>query len=216
MKKNIMLRLSAVLLVAVLLTTCVISGTWAKYVENGEANATATVAKWGVEVNVTGNDAFGKKYNDTIVADGVKVISNRDLNVLAPGTNGDLGSVTITGKPEVMVSVSVSLDIELENWKDANGDYYCPLIIGGLKGLDYDSADAFEAAIEAKVNKSAAEVAANTDLASTYNASLTWQWAYESVDGTKVTASDVKDSFLGDQGNATITVKWTASVTQVN
>lgn len=53
MKKNIMMRLSAVLLVAVLLTTCVISGTWAKYTKTGAADETARVAAFGVNIAVS-------------------------------------------------------------------------------------------------------------------------------------------------------------------
>lgn len=217
MKKNIMMRLSAVLLVAVLLTTCVISGTWARYVSSDSATDTAKVAKWGVTVDVTGDEAFGQKYDDAISASGTKVVSSGAYNVLAPGTNGNLGSVTITGKPEVMVDIEVSLVIDLgDNWKDEGGNYYCPLIIGGLKGLDYENVDDFEDAIEALVNKVGDNVAANTTLDSDYDVNLTWEWAIESVNGTKVQASDAKDTYLGNQANATITVTWNASVTQVD
>ncbi len=225
MKKNVMMRLSALLLVAVLLTTCVISGTFAKYVTSGEAGDEARVAKWGVTVTVTGDEAFGTKYNDAIEAEGTKVISANGDNVLAPGTNGTLGSVTISGAPEVRVSVAVDLTITLTGWEirvtDTNSDgdidedddaeFYCPLVISDgtttLNGTDYTSAAAFKAAIELLVDSAAAEVAANTSLAR--SVTLTWAWAFD--------VDDVKDTALGDLATApTIAAEWTASVTQVD
>ncbi len=230
MKKNIMMRLSALLLVAVLLTTCVISGTFAKYVSNGSAGDEARVAKWGVTVTVTGDEAFGEKYNNAIEVSGTKVVSINaaddavDDNVLAPGTNGNLGSVAITGTPEVYVTVLASLDIELTGWT-VEGAYYCPLDItvgsNTINGMDYASMDLFEAAIEALVayeitaadaddSLDGYQVAANTDLA--YSVSINWAWAFHTSE-----ANDILDSKLGSLAVApTIAAEWTASVTQVD
>ena len=44
MKKNKMMRIASVLLVAVILTTCAISGTFAKYVTSGNGSDNARVA----------------------------------------------------------------------------------------------------------------------------------------------------------------------------
>ena len=54
MKKNVMMRLASFLLVAVLISTSAISGTYAKYVTTAEGKETARVAKWGVQVGVAG------------------------------------------------------------------------------------------------------------------------------------------------------------------
>ncbi len=227
MKKNIMMRLSALLLVAVLLTTCVISGTFAKYTTADSATDTARVAKWGVSVTVTGNDAFGELYDDEINVAGTKVVSVKatdddvEQNVVAPGTRGTLGSVVISGTPEVMVDVAVSLDIELEGW-EIDGVYYCPLQITKgtttLSGLDYLDADAFEAAIEALVNKTGDNVAANTDLGTTYDVVLNWEWLFETgADAAEKAANNIKDTKLANLATApTITTTWNASVEQVD
>ncbi len=227
MKKNIMMRLSALLLVAVLLTTCVISGTFAKYTTADSATDTARVAKWGVSVTVIGNDAFGELYDDEINVAGTKVVSVKatdddvEQNVVAPGTRGTLGSVVISGTPEVMVDVAVSLDIELEGW-EIDGVYYCPLQITKgtttLSGLDYLDADAFEAAIEALVNKTGDNVAANTDLGTTYDVVLNWEWLFETgADAAEKAANNIKDTKLADLATApTITTTWNASVEQVD
>ena len=61
MKKNKMMRIASVLLVAVLISTCAISGTFAKYVTRAEGTDTARVAKWGILLTVEGS-AFADKY----------------------------------------------------------------------------------------------------------------------------------------------------------
>ena len=54
MKKNRMMRLASILLVATLMSTCTISGTFAKYVTTASGSDTARVAKWGVTVTANG------------------------------------------------------------------------------------------------------------------------------------------------------------------
>ena len=122
MKKNKMMRLASFLLVAVLLTTSIISGTFAKYVTSDETGDQARVAKFGVVVTGSGK-LFDKTYfranvntpggdandtNDTILT----VESSNGDNLVAPGTKSwDSGlSIAVTGTPEVDVMVTYDLD----------------------------------------------------------------------------------------------------------
>ena len=104
MKKNKMMRAASALLVAVLLTTSVISGTFAKYTTKATANTTARVARWGFDqTKITLDDLFRTNYNDTVVS------SNTD-EVIAPGTWGSqvIAFATETGvAPEVDYSFEV-------------------------------------------------------------------------------------------------------------
>ncbi len=232
MKKNRIFRVAAFLLIAVMITTCTISGTFAKYVTSDTADDTARVAKWGVEVVVTGDDAFGAKYNDAIVADGTKVVSaNGTDKVLAPGTNGTLTTIEISGSPEVMVNVACNVTLTLSNWtasyingegENVNGEDKCPVVfvvtVDGaqttfkIDGTNTDSAKlaaAVEKAIEDAINRN--NVSANTPLAK--NVSVTWAWA---IDG-----NDEYDTALGDLAADGVSVPGinfaiTVSATQVN
>ena len=56
--KNKMMRIASVLLVAALITTCAISGTFAKYVTKVSGEDTARVAKWGILLGMEGDDLF--------------------------------------------------------------------------------------------------------------------------------------------------------------
>jgi len=81
MRKNRMMRLASALLILTMVTTCAISGTFAKYVTEAKTTDTARVAKWGVKVDVTGETAFAEAYgaSDAAVektAAGATVVSN--------------------------------------------------------------------------------------------------------------------------------------------
>lgn len=152
MKKNIMMRLASGLLVAVLLTTCAISGTFAKYVTAGDANDSARVAKWGVKVEA-GGSLFKDKYttdadptpndvNNKAIT--LSVVSSADPTdkLVAPGTESTEGmKFGVTGKTEVAVKVEVVVN---QNYKDiflADGKYSDPT--GLLTAPDIDESKEF-------------------------------------------------------------------------
>lgn len=117
MKKNTMMRLASGLLVAVLLSTCAISGTFAKYVTSDAASDTARVAKFGVVVTASGSlfDTTYKTSANTPGAgvadtDGIvlSVTSSDTDKLVAPGTKNNTGlTFAITGTPEVDVKIDV-------------------------------------------------------------------------------------------------------------
>ena len=214
MKKNVMLRLSAVLLVAVLLTTCVISGTWAKYTTADTANDSARVAKWGVTVDVA-SDAFKAEYEKDDTSTGIANTVVATEKVLAPGTEGTLATVAISGTPEVAVEVVVDLEIVLTGWMinyEGVEVFYCPLTftVGSttVDGSTYKSADALKAAIEALVDAAATQYEVGANFAK--NVTLSWEWTFE-----KDAATNKKDTLLADV-TATIAATITASVTQID
>lgn len=124
MKKNKMMRVASILLVAVLLTTSIISGTFAKYVTSGETGDQARVAKFGVTIAGSGS-LFAQTYyyeglnntpgKEADVFDGtwssLTVESSNGDNLVAPGTQNDEGmSLTVAGAPEVDVKVELKVD----------------------------------------------------------------------------------------------------------
>ena len=150
MRKNKMMRLASMLLVLCLLTTSVISGTFAKYITTDQQLDTARVAKWGVVASIEGN-LFGATYdqaekiiswNETansvssaqeaamIVAPGTK---NEAAMIVAPGTKNEAAlTLSISGKPEVSTKVTYDA-AEDENGKDyANSDIY---LVAGTYGV---------------------------------------------------------------------------------
>lgn len=125
MKKNKMMRIASVLLVAVLLSTCAISGTFAKYTTQDSANDVARVAKWGVSLQVIGS-LYGKAYKNGIVANNdssITVIASDATtasdDVVAPGTKNENGfKFSLTGSPEVSSQTKVTIKAQNVFLKD--------------------------------------------------------------------------------------------------
>ena len=135
MKKNVLMRAASGLLVATMLTTCAISGTFAKYVTQDNGGDVARVAKWGVVVQVEG-DLYGQKYlnkeggntvtlnaddNNTVGVNGKQIADQ--LNVVAPGTNSSDHKFAfgINGTPEV--DSQTTIKVRAQNIYLNEGEY---------------------------------------------------------------------------------------------
>ena len=236
------MRVAGLLLALVLVTSCFVGGTFAKYVTSGGGTDEARVAKFGVKVTATG-DVFAEEYDakDPKV-DGYdgKVIAKSVISsdktkhekVVAPGTAKENAlTVSVTGTPEVAVKVEYVAHVtfnesltEPDNWKDKDGHYYCPLVITvngtAYKGLDYASATEFEDAVEGAINSLTKNYPANTDLSQSGSkgVAISWEWPFEGGEGSKQT--DVKDTYLGDQAAAgkaaTVGIVVATTVTQID
>ena len=225
MKKIKTMRIASILLIAVLMTTCAISGTFAKYVTSDNGSDSARVAKWGVTVDVTVGDDLATQYNaDTRVTDHSQaviaqtVISSTADKLLAPGTTGTLATATITGAPEVAVTVEKTATLTLAGWdvdvtddQTDNAVFYCPLIITidgtEFKGTDYTTAEDFQNAVNAALTATT-NIAPNLGVNESHK--VTWTWAFTGND-------DVKDTALGDLATApTLAFTYTVTVTQVD
>ena len=220
MKKNVMMRLASFLLVAVLISTSAISGTYAKYVTEGIGTDTARVAKWGVTVTANG-ETFAKEYatDDAVFTEANSVISTE--KVVAPGTDGEMVSMTLSGTPEVAVRVSYAAAFDIgDNW-EVDGDYYCPLVVTvngtAFDGRAYSSAADFELSVNNAIGAYSKDYPAGTDLSSKTADSLavTWEWPFStSAD------NDKKDTKLGDVAvtgdAATVKLAVTTTVTQID
>lgn len=238
-KKNRTLRAAVLMLALVLITSCFVGGTFAKYVTSGDAGDNARVAKWGVSITAhdTG-DVFAKEY-DAIAGQDNTVIAGGEYKVIAPGTKRDNAAlVTLSGKPEVSVQVTYNAEhFSLTgNWiGDENNTFYCPLIIKvtGKVGdavktetincVEKTSAAEVETAVKNAVAACSATYGPNTDLSTVAGDGLkiSWEWPFEGTANQGQT--DAKDTYLGNQA-ATATgldipaihVPVTATVTQID
>lgn len=222
-KKINFLRAGALTMVLALGTTCFMSGTLAKYVTSGQGSDSARVAKFGVTITANG-ETFAQTYathnEDVVGTIANSVVTSDNTDLVAPGTNGNMTSMTLTGTPEVAVEVAYEATFDLsENWVDQNGNYYCPLEITvgekTIKGLDYKNITDFEAKVKEAIDGYKANYPANTNLSGVAVPAVSWAWPFStSAD------NDVRDTFLGDQAAASnaatvqLTVKTT--VTQID
>ena len=202
MKKNRMMRAASALLVAVLLTTCTISGTFAKYVTEVNASDNARVAAWGFgTTSKIEFDLFDSSYNDTVTA------SNSD-NLIAPGTTKTtkvkLNYAGTVGKPAPEVDYTIDLDVDLANTSIDDGINGNPNIDWFFNGVWFDSWAAMLTAIDGyheDVQANALPTIANTGI------EIGWNWKF-STDATM----DSYDTAMGD-ANPLDTVKLTINLT---
>ena len=200
MRKNKMMRLASALLVAVLLSTCAISGTFAKYVSEATATDTARVAKWGWGSTTITLDLFDDTYGTT-------VDSADDANVIAPGTNKTASLIwtpDATFAPEVdyTLSFTVAAATDIPDVIEAQLDWV--LSIDGTTNTYYTFAD-LEAALEAVTYAGQA-----SQVGPTVNIQIGWEWDFEDGD-------DATDTALGNLDTLpALTVAITMTATQVD
>ena len=206
------MRVAGLLLALVLVTSCFVGGTFAKYTTANYGTDNARVAKFGVTVHGD-SDMFDPTYKTddtsvTAIANSVVAFNGTD-NLVAPGTKKDnCLTASVTGTPEVAVKVEYVATMTLNGkWEgDNKGTFYCPLIIKvndtAIKGTDYTDKDAFIKAVTEAVSSHNAQYAPNTNLANETNdkLSISWEWPFEvkGADGTADYATDLKDTYLGD------------------
>lgn len=245
-KSSKLMGASGILLVLTLITSCFVGGTFAKYITRADGEDSARVAKWGVEVEVTGDGfktTYGKDDFNSNVS-GNTVISSTEDKVVAPGTKGTFGGLSIAGKPEVAVKIETTADVQLSGWNiGSEGEFYCPLVfnIGDqvICGLHYSKNTAggessFEDAIKKAIHDATtAEYAAGTDLR-TVGEDITYSWVWPFVDTDHKTCStatsthvnnqtDELDTELGnnaadqdDSNDPKVVITVTTTVTQIN
>ena len=194
MKKNVMMRVASALLVAVLMTTCAISGTFAKYTTTDSASDSARVAKWGFSTDsITIDNLFAKSYDDV----------NASVDDVAPGTSN---SVAVSfapagGAPEVAYTFTVTVTVT------ATGDDAATLF-SKLTWTVNSTPVTFENGV--------AQVISNTEYAAGANPSglsIGWEWPFE-VGNTQdaINANDKTDTDLGNgAANIAVTVTYTAT-----
>jgi hypothetical protein len=205
MKKNAMLKIAAILLVAVLLTTCAISATFAKYVTSAELDSqSARVAKWGVTVQVTGENVFKNEYGDVVAA---------TEDVVAPGVKVEDGIVITTNGDAAEVDYKIMSDfkVELNGW----GEYF-PVVFT-INGTDVTVTKTTPAEIATEVSKAINDAVAKLQ---TGNVSIGWYWdsnddASATVDEIVADTTNKADTVLGNAGSATIAISGTVAAVQI-
>lgn len=245
MKKNKIMRLASVLCILVLLTTSIVSGTFAKYTTTGSSTDTARVAKWGVTVTTDANPLFKASYDvadadthedavattpsETVYISQSVTSANGTDTLVAPGTSGTITAVNVSGTPEVAVEVTYVSTLTLTGWTyqvQENGETvtkeYMPLVIT----VTHDGSDTVykigtQSGEYATIALLTAAVKAEIDgysakYSPNTNLASTIAISWEWAFSTSA-ANDVLDTTLGNAVSApTITFALTTTVTQID
>lgn len=211
-KKHWTLRAAGLLFALVLITSCFVGGTFAKYVTTGDGHESARVAKFGVTMSVANDTAFKKTYatdnNSVSTTITNSVDSSGSENLVAPGTEGsNFVVLSISGKPEVAVNVKIAAEghdvfLKAGEYPDlttaADGDEfslatdYYPITYTLTKtGERTPVAEGKLEVITDYLNGLSKDYPANTDLTSAIGEyKLSWEWKFEG-------GNDKADTLLG-------------------
>ena len=235
MKKNVMMRAASALLVAVLLTTCAISGTFAKYTTSTTGSDKARVAYWGFDQNAaTTIELFDSEYTNVKASGEVDGFSN----VIAPGTSksatfafGYTNYKTDKIKaPEVAYNFKVEPTITGDyDSLDANPNFKWTLQKGTDTASKYNTvADLLTAVKALSGDDSGTKQYDAGNLPSAFTSAdeaytIGWEWGFETADDTNTTDKDEmaeQDATDTAMGNAealeNVTFKITISATQID
>lgn len=211
MRKNKMLVAAALMLVLVMVTTCFVGGTLAKYTTGADGTVTARVANWGFEKadGVTIENLFAVSYDN--------VASNNDDKVIAPGTSGEVEfgiayDDAAGDAPEVDYTFTVSTKgSECGDSIKANAN-----IKWSLDGKEVGSWDALLKAIEALAGEAdgskdyaAGELPEGFDASAMHK--ISWTWEFSTGD-----AADKVDTDMGNMNALDeVTISIEVSATQI-
>lgn len=212
---KIMLITVSMLLSLVLITSSVVSTTFAKYATTGQSSTSARVAKWGATIDVTLSEELvgklsNKNYKDMAV---IQFEQSSPLGMGAGKKYEDALSIKFDGKPEVSLKVKLVLDIVYtDGLKVASGTggisadtHFIPM---GIKmGAKNDGVDQFKSSFiagpwfsgtNADNLKNNAQTAFNNGVASKIDAES------KSTCVEKTFAPNTDILFTADEGGATV------------
>ena len=213
MKNNKSMKLTALLLALVLVTSCFVGGTFARYVTSTSSEDSARVAVWGINADEVTMDLFDAEYelDGTVVAR-----SNDGDNIIAPGT-GKMSKFSIVNlddnlAPEVMYEIAINLDdSEIDQAILNNPSIQWKLDNNTWGTWESTKADILALSGDASGVKTYAPLEIATEFANGVEHTIAWQWM---LDG-----NNVQDTAMGNEAvdrdiTAKISVKVTAK--QVN
>ena len=187
LKTNKAMRLGSVMLVLALLTTCAISGTFAKYTTETSASDTARVAKWGIgESSLAINDLFKSAYDSTVKS---------TTDVIAPGTsNSTTFKITAdaAAAPEVDYTFTVNTtgstcDDDIKNNPNIKWSF------DTATDLTWDQLMTKIAALSSTETVKAGNFPNGADSA---EHTIGWEWAFSTSDD-----QDTADTAMGNKTN---------------
>ena len=208
MKKNRMMRLASVLLVCVLLTTSVISGTFAKYTTKYTAEDTARVALFKVTAFGTTADATTETVTVDIF-DQSKIYDTKDANYNAGVDDEDIKNST-NGTAIIAPGSWGTFSFDVKNESEVDVTYTVDYTVDE-KNVPLEWSTDGSTWTDSLSNVSATELAMETGTATV---TIYWRWAFTNT--SDEAARDGSDTALGFAGTAAPSVKIEVTITQVD
>lgn len=180
-------KISAILLVLVMLTTCFVGGTFAKYYDKDSQQVT------GIAV-----EGFGIQVKYVVDSDTSEITARNDYH---PGSTGQV-QFQVSGTPTVPAALDATF---ADGSKDIFVDDYHPLQFTLTKTGTTDPIveNVALSALASAINDLSATYAANVAVSETYT--ISWVWPIGDVSSSAASGNDDKDMLLSDLADGIIT-----------
>lgn len=199
-RDNKLVRFTIFVLLITIVAISLVSGTFAKYTTEKTGEATATVAKFSVDDNFSGDTESFDLFSTVKEANTTGTEEDVATGKIAPGTGGSF-IVTVTNNSEVTVNATLTLE-ETSNTNNIPIEY-------SLNGEDFVTAANFTKTEKLTITGDTKEA----------DITVYWRWAFTGAESDNFTTSqtDDSDTDLGELPTApTIKVEATATFTQVD
>lgn len=226
-------KLSAILLVLCLITACVIGTTLAKYTTGNSGTDSAQVAKWGVKVEIQGDDTLFSNEYENSADPAVKTVISSDtsIDVVAPGTASENAlTFAISGTPEVSARIdfvfAATKDVFLKEGSHTDpitgetvavaADYH-PIVFtlkqtkDATGAIDTTLATGTLAEIAVAINALSKDCTPNTNLQAEYE--LTWAWVFEGANANDTLLGNYISDTVADDENVSTALQYSLSIT---
>lgn len=217
-----------ILIFLVMVTSPYAGHTYAEYARQATGSDEARTANFGVTVTATENSFYASYGTPDVTVQS----ANGTDKVIAPGTAGTFCEVTTSGTPEVRTMVTKDAEVSLnDSWTNDSGTFYCPIVFtfnsgndtwDEINGLDYDSKEALEAAIEENLELGNGAYGTGYSFSTgtnsyRHNTTVYWRWPFETGKGTKINQTMENDNALGNKATLpTISVSFNVTIEQVD
>lgn len=191
MKKNRAMRVAAMLLVLVMMTSCFVGGTFAKYTTSKDTSATARVAHWGFNAAETVTFALFDTSDDT----GIQTIEG--TNLIAPGSTNTIDFTLVNADAETAPEVAYKITVDTTGTTATLSEELEEALTFTLDNKTYDTWAELVTAVKtlsgdvSGSKEYAAGTAVPDALANGKTHSIGWTWAFERND-------DAGDTSLGN------------------
>lgn len=225
-KKNPALMIGLAVFALTLITLCLLSSTWAKYIDTRTGTDTARVAKFDFDLkngsdNITTNTdlkLFKTAYQGVGANAAKNTVYNATDKLIAPGTAGSF-ALTLTNRSEVSISVEFAITLAGTGATDIpvvftyDGSNYTNVNYG-TKTVGGQTMAGDLTALATAINNNI--VIHPEDGTQTLTVTIGWFWAFEPTQGATEYQTNEMDTLIGKAGTDTLTVNVACTVAQVD
>ena len=220
-KKDLWVKLAGLAIMLTLISSSLVSGTYAKYVKEVTGSDTARVAKFAFNLkdgtNTVTQSQVGEAAFDifSLAADSGLYDNGSGGTFIAPGTTGDF-ALTVENLSEVDVEASFVFtetnndDVPVYYTIGADTQRYSSVLTGSYGTESYEDMAAFATAMSTATGTLDAS---DGTTATTKTVTVSWTWAFETA-GTG--QADTTDTALGIGGNASVTLAVAVTIAQID